>query len=148
MKRSDISRAINSLSSSDSCICARSASSHYLNQYWHTVNWPLRNKVQWNYNRNSYFFIQENAFEYDVCKMVAILYRTQWVNSFRPGDAHVHQLSTSVAAMACRLIGVKAITMNVDLRSIASSGLKFQGNPSAKYRPIYSGLNVLTIKLA
>ena len=27
------------------------------------VNWTLRNKLQWNFNQNSYIFIQENALE-------------------------------------------------------------------------------------
>ena len=35
--------------------------SHYLNQCWNIVNWTLENKFQWNVNRNSYIFIQENA---------------------------------------------------------------------------------------
>ena len=42
--------------------------SHYLNQYWNIVNLTLWNKVQWNLNRNSYLFIQENAFENIVWK--------------------------------------------------------------------------------
>ena len=49
-----------------------SAPSHYLNQSWNIVNWILRNKLQWNLNRNSYIFIQENAFENVVWKMAAI----------------------------------------------------------------------------
>ena len=43
------------------------------------VNWTLRNKFQWNWNRNSYIVIQENAFENVVRKMVAILSRPQCV---------------------------------------------------------------------
>ena len=50
------------------------AQSHYLNQCWNIVNWTLTNELQWNCNRNSYIFIQENAFEnYVVWKMAAIL---------------------------------------------------------------------------
>ena len=45
------------------------APSHYLNQCWNIVNWTLRNKLQWNCNRNSYIFIQENACENIVLKM-------------------------------------------------------------------------------
>ena len=45
---------------------------HYLNQCWNIVNWTLRNKLQWNLNRNSYIFIHENAFENIVCKIAAI----------------------------------------------------------------------------
>ena len=40
----------------------------------------IRNKLQWNFNRNSYIFIQENAFENGVCEMASIWYRPQWVN--------------------------------------------------------------------
>ena len=48
------------------------APSHYLNQYWNMVNGTLRNKLQWNINRNSYIFIQENALENVVCEMASI----------------------------------------------------------------------------
>ena len=57
-----------------------SALSHYLNLGWIIVNWTLRNKFQWNFNQNSYIFIQENAFEKVVWKMAAILSRPQCVN--------------------------------------------------------------------
>ena len=43
------------------------------------VNWTLRNKLQWNSNRNSNIFTQENAFESVVCEMAAILSRLQCV---------------------------------------------------------------------
>ena len=56
------------------------ALSHYLNQWWDIVNWTLRNKLQWNFNRNSNIFIQENVFECVVCEMAAILSRPQCVN--------------------------------------------------------------------
>ena len=39
------------------------------------ANWTLSNKLQWNHNRNSYIFIQENAFE-NVCEMALI--REPW----------------------------------------------------------------------
>ena len=41
----------------------------FLNQCWTIVNWTFRNKLQWYFNRNSYLFIQQNAFENVVCKM-------------------------------------------------------------------------------
>ena len=44
------------------------------------MNWTIGNKNQWNLNRNSNIFIQENAFEYIVWKMAAILSRPQYVN--------------------------------------------------------------------
>ena len=46
--------------------------SHYLNQLWNVVNWTPRNELQWNFNKNSYIFIEENAFENVVWKMTAI----------------------------------------------------------------------------
>ena len=51
------------------------APSHYLNQCWIIVNWTLRNRLQWNLNRNSNIYIQENAFESVVCETAAILSR-------------------------------------------------------------------------
>ena len=39
----------------------------------------LGNKLQWNFNWNSYIFIQENAFDNLVCEMAAILSRGRWV---------------------------------------------------------------------
>ena len=47
---------------------AWSAPSHYLNKCWNIVNWTPRNKLQWIINRNSYIFVQENAFENVVWK--------------------------------------------------------------------------------
>ena len=55
------------------------ASSHYLNQCWNIVDWTLRNKIQWNLNRNSCIFIEWNAFENVVWEMAAILSRPQCV---------------------------------------------------------------------
>ena len=63
--------------------------SHYLNQCWNIVNRTLGNKLQWNFNRNSYIFIQHDGSENVVWKMVAILCRPQCVNSLRPGDAYM-----------------------------------------------------------
>ena len=47
----------------------------FLNQCWIIVNWILRNKLQWNFNQNTNFFIHENASKNIVCKMAAILSR-------------------------------------------------------------------------
>ena len=43
------------------CVTKPDRPSHYVNQCRNNVNWTLRNKLQWNLNRNSYIFIQENA---------------------------------------------------------------------------------------
>ena len=51
-----------------------------MDKYCPIVNWTPWNKPQWNINRNSYIFIQENAFQNTVCEMAAILSRPQCVN--------------------------------------------------------------------
>ena len=58
------------------------APSHYLNQCWNIVNSNLRIKIQWNLERDSYTFIQENVFQ-NVCEMVAILPQPLCVNHGR-----------------------------------------------------------------
>ena len=60
-------------------LAAYSAPSHYLNQCWNIDNWTLRNKLQWNFNRNSNILIEENAIESVFCKVSAILCRPQCV---------------------------------------------------------------------
>ena len=40
-------------------------------------NWTLRNKLQWNLNKNSKLFCHENAFENVVCKLAVILVRAK-----------------------------------------------------------------------
>ena len=62
-------------------IGAYSAPSHYLNQCWFIVDWALMNKLQWNFNRNTKFFIHKNASENIVCEMAVILFRGRWVNN-------------------------------------------------------------------
>ena len=62
-------------------ISAWTAPSHYLNQCWNIVNWTLRNKLQWKFNRNSNIFIYENAHENVVCEMASILSWPQFVNT-------------------------------------------------------------------
>ena len=49
---------------------------------------PLGNKLQWNFNRNSYIFITENPFQYVICKMATILSRPQCVNKSFYNVAH------------------------------------------------------------
>ena len=48
------------------------APSHYLNQCWNIVNLNLRDKLLWNLKRNSYIFIQENAFQNVVWELASI----------------------------------------------------------------------------
>ena len=62
---------------------AKPVSESMLQYHW----LDLRNKLQWNFNRNLYIFIQENAYE-NVGKKLAILTRPQFVNPLfgRPGN--------------------------------------------------------------
>ena len=51
---------------------------------WTNAGILIRNKLQWNANRNSNFFIEENAFQYVIWKMLAIFSRPQCVNNKSP----------------------------------------------------------------
>ena len=53
-------------------------------QCWNVVNWNLRNKLQWHFNRSFNIFTQENAFLNVVWKISAIFSRPQCVNTLRP----------------------------------------------------------------
>ena len=83
---------------------AWTAPSHYQNQCWNIVNWTLINKLQWNFNRYSSIFIQENACENVVCENAAILSRPQCVNTTRWVSSwhlsikyiiHIHVITTN-----------------------------------------------------
>ena len=63
--------------------------SHYLNQSWIIVNLTLRNKLQWNSNRNTKRFIHENTFGNVVCEMVAML---SWLNVSTCGLVMLHDV--------------------------------------------------------
>ena len=57
------------------------------------------NKLQWNFNRNSNIFIQENAFESVVCEMAAMLSRPQCVKTPPTfGQAAVRAVWTHIRA--------------------------------------------------
>ena len=87
-------------------LVALSAPSHYLNQCWNIVNLNLRNTLPWNLKQNSKISIKKNAFEKVVCKMAAIRYWPQCVNSLWPSDAiWQHRTGSTLAqVMACCLI--------------------------------------------
>ena len=65
---------------SDNGLSPGRCQAHYLNQWRNIVNWTLRNKLHWNFIRNSNIFIQQNALENGVCEMASILSRPQCVN--------------------------------------------------------------------
>ena len=66
------------------------APNHYLNQCWLIVNWTPRNKLQWNFDQNTKFFIHESAFENLICEMATMLSRGSWVNWTKDGTVHWH----------------------------------------------------------
>ena len=88
------------------------APSHHLNQCWNIVNWTLRNKLRWNFSRNSNIFFQKNAHENVVCVIASISSRPQWVNSLWPIYAQQYQelWASLVQIMAYHLFITKAIT--------------------------------------
>ena len=78
--------------------------SHYLNQSWNIVNWNLRNKLEWNFQQNSYIFIQENAFENIVCEMVATLSEPQ-----RGHISFPYELMSELWNVCCEYFGGKKL---------------------------------------
>ena len=54
----------------------------------HCQSNPYRNKLLWNFNCNSNFFIEENTFQIAVCKMAAILFRLQCFKRMLHVDSH------------------------------------------------------------
>ena len=75
---------------------AQTAPSHYLNECWNIVNWTLRNKLQWNFNRAiETFSLKKKAFENVVWKMSTILSRPQCVKIEM--YSYIHNKDTSFA---------------------------------------------------
>ena len=67
------------------------------------VNWTLRNEIQWNVNRNSNTFIEENTFENVVCEVLFISSRLQITNHRIHMDTTPwwrHQMETFSALLA------------------------------------------------
>ena len=67
----------------------------YLNQCWNIVNLTLRSKLQWNFNRNSNIFIQENALENVVSQMVSICLGLNVLRVNPSSTDHVNLLKTT-----------------------------------------------------
>ena len=94
-------------------LVAWSSPSHYLNQCWNIANWTLRNKLQWNFSRNSNIFIQKNALENVVCVIASISSRHQWVNILCIQDIWVTQGWTLLQLMACHLTSDRLLCTSV-----------------------------------
>ena len=71
---------------------AWTAPSHYLNQCWNIVKWTLRNKLQWNFDRNSYIFVTQNAFEKCCLR-----------NGFQMLKISVHDMSLKISSLRRRV---------------------------------------------
>ena len=64
---------------------------------------PLETNFQWNLNKNSNIFIQENAFENIVCEMTLILSQPQCnINSLDPGRCESN-ISVIMLGISCDL---------------------------------------------
>ena len=68
-------------------MCARGQAITWTNAGLLSIG-PLSDKFQWNSNRNTEVFINENAFESVVCKMAAILSRGRWVKVWSAKDSY------------------------------------------------------------
>ena len=84
---------------------------------------PLGTKLQWNFNRNSNIFIQENALENVVCEMASILCRPQCVNrdnypgytsSFLPKPSSVNQVAVAIIVIPGITCPVWTVHMHMD----------------------------------
>ena len=108
----DLCRHMVSLDHNELTHWGLSAPSHYLNQCSHIVNWALRNIFQCNFICNSKVFIQGNALENGICKMVAESSRPKCVNSSPPSATYMHQWISSalIQIMVCRLFGAKPLS--------------------------------------
>ena len=101
--------------------------SHYLNQCRNIVNWTYRNKLQWNFNPNIYFFIQENAFE-NVWKVEVILSRPQCVK----------MSSNKLSAILFRPLNVKCHSQQINRGGLEQTFYLMKMHlktSSAKYEP-------------
>ena len=108
-------------------------------QCWNIFNWTLGNKLQWNLNQNSYIFIQENALENVVWKMVAILPRPQCVKniiiklsmliddqivmSFKTGSSEYCQTSNTRCTKSQNL-NVSRLVLQLSLSNPLQPGVK------------------------
>ena len=90
-------------------------SDNYLNPCWNIVNWDLRNKFHWNLKRNSYIFIQENAFENVICEMAAISSRPQCVKGLIP--SYAIQAAFRIAVIYCM---ISSVLINYGIGSMVS----------------------------
>ena len=96
---------------------AYSAPSHYLNQRWLFANWDIVNKFQWILSRNSYIFIQENAFENIVCEKAAILSRGDELEGQRTGGLFIGGFTPSAVTFAREVWQYQAVSIKNKMES-------------------------------
>ena len=71
------------------------------------VYWTLRNKLQWNLNRNSYIFIQENAFENVVHLISASMCQLNKPDSIDEREKRMSHLCTVLGRVSPRFRGLR-----------------------------------------
>ena len=74
-----------------------------MNQCWHIVNLTPWNKLELKYNQDLYIFIQENAFQNVICKMVTILSQPHCVNRL---ELMIQQQQTKQCKGVCIFYGI------------------------------------------
>ena len=104
--------------------------SHYLEQCWDIVNWTLRNKLQWNFNRNSDIFIEENALANVVCEMASICLG---LNVLRGVNK---RWSFPVMTLCHNNRHIRTITLNSITVSQCSVTNEIYFSPIARIRPV------------
>ena len=105
------------------------------------VNWTLRNKLPWNFNRNSNIFIQENAFESVVCEMAAILSRPQCVKVswYFVTSPTFHCHITQKCYVILEKIYLKFVAGTVLVDGLAPSGARTSaGTVMTRFQVLYS----------
>ena len=84
-----------------------------MSQHW--LNWTFRDKRGWNMNQYKLIFIQQNVnYENVVCKIVAILFRSQWTWNL---ICNWFTLAVFLCASFVLLVG-KCTSLKCNLRSI------------------------------
>ena len=93
------------------------------------VNWTPWNKLQWNFDRNLYIFIQENRFGSVVWKMAAILSRPQCVITIRPHPMHPSYLRNALGYFCTVIYKIFGVGNYIIVRW-RSNGLIYYWDPA------------------
>ena len=95
--------------------CHFFGANRFMNQCLNIVNLTLGNKSQWKFNRNTYIFVRENAFENVVWKIAAILSRFR-LGSWPNLDLCNYMFATTLI-MFERMLAYRLIWIRVSFES-------------------------------